>query len=449
MLASAFPIVPIVFAASVVAAQVPSVTSLDPAHEAVDVDATSIEELVVRFDRPMQTVGFSFCGGGPGFPEIPDGRRPFWRDARTCVLPVSLQADHTYTLALNCSGADRFRGVEGVPLDPTPWRFVTRPAEPRPATEQRARNAAALAALRTALLEHYSYVDRRGVAWPGRFDAGRDAILAAPSDRGFALLAAALLRPSQDLHAWVDHDGDRYPVGERTVDTLFRPGSAARHVGELRQAGREVLAARTDDGIGYLAIGTFTARLDIEAVERELAGLADAKGLVVDVRMNAGGDEERARRIAAWFVTGERVYAKHRTRVGPGDERADADGFLPVAVRRIRGNAEPARRFDGPVVLLQSRHVMSSAEAFVLMMRQAERCTTVGQATYGSSGNPRPHELPNGVTVMLPSWRALRPDGSCFEGEGIAPDVVVAASVADLATDDPMLAAALRQLRRD
>ena len=90
---------------------------------------------------------------------------------------------------------------------------------------------------------------------------------------------------------------------------------------------------------------------------------------------------------------------------------------------------------------------MSSNEAFVLMLRQAADCVQVGQPTYGCSGNPKPHELPNGVTIVLPSWQAMRPDGSCFEGEGIAPDVTVAVSDEDLATRDPILEKALALLR--
>ncbi len=90
---------------------------------------------------------------------------------------------------------------------------------------------------------------------------------------------------------------------------------------------------------------------------------------------------------------------------------------------------------------------MSSNEAFVLMMRQAQDCTVVGQRTYGSSGNPRPHDLPNGVTNHVPSWQALRPDGSGFEGEGLVPDVVVVVEASDLARTDPILEKAIAVLR--
>jgi C-terminal processing protease CtpA/Prc len=86
---------------------------------------------------------------------------------------------------------------------------------------------------------------------------------------------------------------------------------------------------------------------------------------------------------------------------------------------------------------------MSSCEAFLLMIKQVSGCKLVGATSYGSSGNPKPVDLGNGVTVYLPSWKALRPDGTCFEGQGIAPNLPVNATPAELETADPVLQAAV------
>ena len=76
---------------------------------------------------------------------------------------------------------------------------------------------------------------------------------------------------------------------------------------------------------------------------------------------------------------------------------------------------------------------MSSCESFLLMMKQVPGCTLVGQRSYGSSGNPQPVDLGNGVTAFVPSWKDLRPDGTCLEGEGVEPDVEVKAGPRDFA----------------
>ena len=81
------------------------------------------------------------------------------------------------------------------------------------------------------------------------------------------------------------------------------------------------------------------------------------------------------------------------------------------------------------------------------MMKKAFDVTIVGQKTAGSSGNSQPYDLGNGVTIMIPSWQALRPDGSCWEGEGIAPDVFVPCTSRDFRDRDPTLDKALELLR--
>jgi C-terminal processing protease CtpA/Prc len=91
---------------------------------------------------------------------------------------------------------------------------------------------------------------------------------------------------------------------------------------------------------------------------------------------------------------------------------------------------------------------MSSAESFALMMAQCPQVVTMGERSAGSSANPRRLELACGITVNLPRWMDLDPDGKPIERIGIAPDVPVEAA-RDSFTDesDPVLKAALERLR--
>ena len=151
--------------------------------------------------------------------------------------------------------------------------------------------------------------------------------------------------------------------------------------------------------------------------------------------MNGGGDENLASRFAGRFVDEPKVYSKNRIRrdgrwLGPFDRvvkpRADGD------------------RYHGPVAVLIGPKVGSSCESFVLMMKQSERRTLVGDVTKGSSGNPRPHALGNGVTVVLSSWEDQLPDGTVLEGKGLTPDVQVKTTLVELRKRDPVLEAALK-----
>jgi C-terminal processing protease CtpA/Prc len=91
---------------------------------------------------------------------------------------------------------------------------------------------------------------------------------------------------------------------------------------------------------------------------------------------------------------------------------------------------------------------MSSNESFLLMMKQSPNTTIVGARSQGSSGNPKPHDLGNGVTLFLPSWKDLTAEGQELEGVGIAPDIEVNAKADDFNESDPVLAAALEHLRK-
>ncbi|MFO1050792.1 MAG: S41 family peptidase [Planctomycetota bacterium] len=417
----------------------PQVASLTPPDAACDVDSGRVHELIVVFDRDMTEGGHSVCGGGPTFPTL-DGP-PRWKDKRTLILKVKLQPDHDYRMSLNCPTAQSFRSAQGVPLAAVPWNFSTLPKDLPDAQRQRARNEKALALLIDALDTRYSHRDLRVTDWEALWESAHADLLGAPTDAAFASRAARALEPTADLHLYFRCGERVFGTGRRAVDPLFR----FARIGEqftTHAVGQNAVTGRSADGIGYLMIGSWSKDVDLDGVEADLAALMDARAFVIDARPNAGGDERLALRIAAWFVEGRKVYAGHRVR------RKDAeDGFGPVDDRVIRGNADARRRFTGPITVLTSRYVMSSNESFVLMLRQAADCTVVGQPTCGSSGNPQPCDLGNGVTVMVPSWQDLQPDGTCFEGTGIAPDVEVQVGPRDLESRDPILERALAALR--
>ncbi|MCK5940396.1 MAG: S41 family peptidase, partial [Planctomycetes bacterium] len=236
-------------------------------------------------------------------------------------------------------------------------------------------------------------------------------------------------------HVTVRYRDRTYQPWNPLIEPLYRTFAVQRLV-ELEKVSARVFRARTDDGIGYLLITGWQENVDVERTIGAIAEMMDAAALVIDVRPNTGGDEAIARRVASWFVQGEKVYAKHRA--------VSDEGLGAVVERTVRGNDAV---YDRPVAVLVGPRVMSSNESFVLMMKQAEDATIVGQRTLGCSGNPVSYDLGNAVQLALPSWQALRPDGTCFEGEGLEPDVVVPCTSRDFETRDPTFEKALELLR--
>lgn len=424
---------PFLVLATAFAQDAPKVVSLDPPNGA-EVDAKQQTKLVVVFDRAMDQNGFSLCGGGPTFPK---GKgRPKWKNATTLEFEVELAPDQEYRIGLNCQGASNTKSKDGVPLSPETWTFTTQPKELRPAKEQKKRNQLAFDLLFEALHSRYSHRDVRVKDWEGLKETASKAALAARTDRAFASAVAKALAPTEDLHLWFRIGDATIGVTSRSVDPLFRAKGLARHV-RTKRVDDATLYGRTDDGIGYLLIASWAKPVDPERIGTLITELMDCKAMVIDVRPNSGGDERLAQQVAAWFVRGELEYAKHRVRDGKG-------GFLPVQSRSLTGRDNG---FDGPVAVLTSRCVMSSCESFVQMMQRAKDCTVVGQPTFGSSGNPQPVDLQNGVVAMIPSWQDLRLDETSIEGEGLAPDVLVSCEPKDLESGDPILEKALEVLR--
>jgi beta-lactamase regulating signal transducer with metallopeptidase domain len=105
--------------------RVPKIVKSTPEIGATDVDPR-LGLISVTFNMPMDTGGFSWTGGGPSFPTIPDGQKPRWsRDGKTCTLPVKLAPGKHYELGLNNVSHKNFGSKWGVPLEPVHFEFTT------------------------------------------------------------------------------------------------------------------------------------------------------------------------------------------------------------------------------------------------------------------------------------------------------------------------------------
>jgi len=107
-------------------APAPQIVATTPAVGAVDVDP-AVTEITVTFDRDMGG-GMSWTGGGADFPRGPEGQRAFWRDPRTCVLPVKLEVGHYYRVGINSKSYRNFASKGGAPAAPAAIYFATQGA---------------------------------------------------------------------------------------------------------------------------------------------------------------------------------------------------------------------------------------------------------------------------------------------------------------------------------
>lgn len=176
--------------------------------------------------------------------------------------------------------------------------------------------------------------------------------------------------------------------------------------------------------------------------------IAAAKGLILDLRDNGGGNSGHGYRILSTLIDRPSATSVWRTRLYRPSFRAwgNAEGWYVSDPGSLEPDAE--HHFAGPVVVLIGPRTYSAAEDFAVAFDVADRGPMLGEPTGGSTGQPLMFALPGGGQARVCSKRDTYPDGREFVGVGVLPDRVVPATVADVrAGRDPVLEAAIEAIR--
>lgn len=186
--------------------------------------------------------------------------------------------------------------------------------------------------------------------------------------------------------------------------------------------------------IRYVEIPNFDhpqAALDFAALVDSLDPSV-VKGMIVDVRHNMGGSSEVVAPMVACLVDQEVATPTMRFRHFVGAYEAwGKDPVWETAGGRIA--PRDGKRYLGPLVVLTGGLTGSSSEDFAIELRSAGRARLVGGRTAGSAGNGLKSRLPGGGAFSVSTFTALVPGGDEYVGRGVAPDVEVQPTPADLA----------------
>ncbi|WP_299460948.1 S41 family peptidase [uncultured Microscilla sp.] len=212
-----------------------------------------------------------------------------------------------------------------------------------------------------------------------------------------------------------------------------------------------------DQQIAYLAINRF----DDDRIQKEfpkfLSKLYQAKGVIIDVRKNGGGNSNNASFIvkhfteqkillgarwqtrehrAAYKAWGKFVNKKIQQKPGYQLNKWEANAlkyyqkkawYIGDTSRTV--NDVTAKKIKVPLVVLTSYHTASAAEDFLIYLENIQRATRVGQKTYGSTGQPLMFDLPGGGKARVCTKNDTYPNGKEFIGYGIIPHVEVSPTV--------------------
>ena len=291
----------------------------------------------------------------------------------------------------------------------------------------------------------YSYFVHKQIDWNALRSEYRPAAIAAADQTAFIGVIRQMLGRLHDMHVVI-----RDPNG-RTLPT-YDPQSFVnwdRSVWQQYIARSGWTQGQTDwghgvlEGVPYVAIGSWGSN-SIRSADFDAAfeRYRNAPGLIIDVRMNPGGDDSLAFEVAGRFARASVVFGYVQFRNGPMHS-----SFEPPTARTLRPRGP--WQYGGQVLILIGRRCASSNESFIAAMGELPNVTLVGDRTAGSTGNPGSFPLAGGWSYTVSRWIEYTANRQPIEDVGLSPDVFVAAGAGDFGMGrDPVLEWALNAAPR-
>ena len=229
------------------------------------------------------------------------------------------------------------------------------------------------------------------------------------------------------------------PAGTTVKLTVQTPGQQPREVEVMRGpvAGNAPVFSEVIDGrIGYIAIPTmqdFTIAEQVETAWETLNADGTLTGLVLDLRINEGGQREVLKGLLALFTNGT---------VGDFASRAETWSFS------IEGR-DVANSQTIPLIILIGEQTNSYAEVFSGVLQANGRAILIGQTSRGNVETTHRHDFADGSRAHIAAETFAPADApnANWEETGIIPDIEVDQARYEFATpeEDQALIAAIEQ----
>ncbi|MEM6619814.1 MAG: S41 family peptidase [Pseudomonadota bacterium] len=210
----------------------------------------------------------------------------------------------------------------------------------------------------------------------------------------------------------------RGPVGSEIVITIVREGTEDPFdITIVRDTIRvRATRARTEGNAVILRVTTFSeqtyANLEAGLNEqvKELGGMDNVSGFVIDLRNNPGGLLSQAILVSdAFLEKGEIVSTR-------GRNTGDSD----------RINAQPGDLAQGkPVVVLINNGSASASEIVAGALQDHHRAVIVGTRSFGKGSVQTIMPLQGDGAMRLTTSRYYTPSGRSIQALGVAPDILV------------------------
>ena len=179
------------------------------------------------------------------------------------------------------------------------------------------------------------------------------------------------------------------------------------------------------DGCAVIYFNSFTQEIVTELTRTLRGKLGRARGIILDLRENGGGEAEAMTDLASAFLpTG--------TALGLFTNRRGEIVSAPQTRRTMLLAADAITSFQGRVVVLTGTRTASASEIFVAALKEQKRAQIIGEQTCGCVlGIRARHPLPDGGALDLSETDYHTASGLRLEGAGVLPDQTITPSLED------------------
>lgn len=165
-----------------------------------------------------------------------------------------------------------------------------------------------------------------------------------------------------------------------------------------------------EDGIAIISILRFGT--DIVSEWKNIVveeNLAQAAGILIDVRNNPGGYLNGAAEIASTFTPKGVMVSQEYSDGKRDDFTSNKEGAL----------------LGKPIVVLMNESSASASEILAGALKVSAGATLVGQKSFGKNTVQQAYQLDKGTSVHITAAHWLLPNGERIPDDGMVPDVVV------------------------
>ncbi len=302
------------------------------------------------------------------------------------------------------------------------------------------------------LHEHHPYLAARGVDWADAYDLYRPQVGPNTSDAELFDTLSHMMAPLRCLHTGIEAVDREYSPGIARVTSRFEDGFnhqseytdmldytfsqvelQQRHVkqnyldDDYQQGANGMIFWGTIDGsIGYLNLYAFDdydpsdsgdpaiqQAILTDVLDRAMDLFQNVDAVIVDVRVNLGGDDGLGLMVASRFADQRRLAFSKKAKT--------VDGFTAYESHFLE--PEGLTTFQGPVVLLTSMLTISAGEVFAVDTMPLDNFIRMGEPTFGVFSDVLGRILPNGWEASMPNELFISAAGVDHELTGVPPHI--------------------------